>query len=101
MLRITSKPNKSKAKLSLLDFGFPGSLLQCDGHNAEHVVPWRRFAGPYLKLTGRLVDEHFDAWDDLGSARLGQLYKSRLGRVVDHFEDVAGVDLVLIQGRLA
>src|ERR1700745_2925973 len=97
----TFKPNNSKAWLSLFGFGLRRAFLQGDGHDTEHVVPWRRFAGPYLKLTRRLMNEHFDARNDLNATRLRQFHQPRLRRVVNHLENVTCVGFVFLQWRLA
>ncbi len=78
-----------------------GPLLQGEQNHAQHLVPRGGFAGPDFELAGCLVSEHFDPWDDLGAALLGQLKQASFRRIVNHVEDVAGVDLVLLQRRFA
>src|SRR6202020_2942991 len=45
--------------------GARGALLQSQQNNLQHLIPWGRFAGPDFELPGCLMDEHFDAGNDL------------------------------------
>ena len=65
----------------------------------QHLVTWGGFAGADFELSGGLLDEHFYAGDDLGSALAGHAQQAGFTGVVDHVEDVAGVDLVFLQRR--
>src|ERR1035438_9823331 len=42
-----------------------GALLQSQQNHLQHLIPRGGFAGPDFELPGCLMDEHFDAGNDL------------------------------------
>ena len=56
--------------------------------------------GPNFKLPRRLMHKHFHSGNHFRTRRPGQFHEPRLRRIVDHFENVARLDFILIQRRL-
>src|SRR5712692_10857731 len=66
-----------------------GAFLQSQGYYLQHVVLGGGLARPDFELPGGLVDEHFDARDDLRAALFGELQQASFAGIVNHVEDVA------------
>ncbi len=78
-----------------------GPILDLSCHHAQHFIPGSGFAGPDFELSRRLMHEHLDAGDHFRARGPRHLQQARFRRIVDHVEDIACFDLVLIQRRFA
>ncbi len=65
-----------------------------------HDVARAGFAGPDLELAEGLLKEHFGAGNHYASLGLGAFEQQGFDRVIDHIEDEAGGDFVMVEDAL-
>src|ERR1017187_601760 len=75
------------------------ALAQRQLDDAQHLCFRRGFAGPDLELARALLHKHFQPTDYREAAGFRQLEQRSVQRVVDHVEDQADVQLILLNGQ--